>query len=95
MLTEITDITVSDSGKRFKGKMHGVSAKMTLKNDLGEIILEQSFSEKHKDIYVIPATMDKICVKMGIAKKRIETELALKTEAEQEIPTMISNLEVV
>lgn len=94
MLTEITDISASESGKQFKGKMHNVSAKLILKD--GEvIILEQTFSEKHKNIHNIKDTMEKIRVKMDAVIKKLAAELALKTEAEKEIPTMISNLEVV
>ena len=92
MITEITDISVSCSGKRFRGKMYNVSAKLIFKDDLGEVILEQSFSEKHKDIYNIKDTMDKIRVQMDIVIKKLATELALKTEAEKEVPAMLTNL---
>ena len=85
------DITASESGKQFKGKMHNISAKLILKD--GEtIILEQSFSEKHKDIHNIKDTMKKIRVQMKAVIKNLAAELALKTEAEKEIPVMLANL---
>ena len=95
MITEITDISVSDSGKRFKGKMYNVSAKLILKDDLESVILEQSFSEKHKHVHSIKATMEKIRVKMDIVIKKLAAELVLKTEAEKEIPTMLTSLKEV
>ena len=64
------DISVSDSGEKFKGKMHNISAKLILKD--GEtIIFEQTFSEKHKDIYTIKDTMEKIRVQIKAVIKKL------------------------
>lgn len=88
---EITDFTVKDSGKQFDGKMHSVSAKLILKE--GETVIhEQTFSEKHKDIYTIAETMDKIAIKMAAMKKKIEIERALKIEAEAEKTKMLDKI---
>lgn len=92
MLTiEITETTVKDAGEKFQGKMHTVSAKLTLK-DAGTIVFEQTFSESHKAIHSMPETMKKIRIQMNDAKKKIETELALKVEAEKEVPAMLINM---
>lgn len=92
MLTiEITETMVKDAGEKFQGKMHTVSAKLILK-DVGTVVFEQTFSENHKGIHSMPETMEKIRVQMNETKKRIETELALKVEAEKEIPAMLINM---
>lgn len=92
MIIEITDVTVSDSGKRFRDKMYNVSVKLILKDDLENVILEQSFSEKHKNIHNIKDTMEKICTQMDIVIKKLAAELVLKVEAEKEVPAMLTNL---
>lgn len=90
---EITNVDVSDSGEQFKGAMHNVSATLVLKE--GETtVLEQSFSEKHKSNYEITDTMEKIRLKMDAAKKRYEAEQIIKADAEKEVATMTSKLEV-
>ena len=94
LTVKITDILVKSSGERFQGKMHTVSAKLILK-DIDVIIFEKTFSENHKDIYAIADTMEKIRVKMDEAKKRLEAELALKIEAEKEVPAMLTKIQEV
>lgn len=88
---EITDIVVKESGKQFKGVMHSVQAKLTLKEGT-DIVHEETFQENHKHIYNIVDTMEKIGIKMAEVKKKIESERALKTEAEKEIPNMLAKL---
>ena len=95
MLTqEITNIIVKESGEQFKGLMHSVQAKLTLKEDM-DIVHEETFQENHKHIYNIADTMEKIRIKMSAVKKKIEVERTLKTEAEREIPSMIEKLSIV
>lgn len=91
LTTEITDFEVKDSGEQFDGKMHSISVKLTLKE--GEFVVhEQVFSEKHKHIYSIPKTMEKIAIQMAVAKKKIEVEKALKIEAEAEKTKMLDKI---
>jgi len=90
---EITNVMASDSGEQYKGKMHNVSATLILKD--GETtVFEQSFSSKHKDVNDIKDTMEKIRIQMDAAKKKYEGEVLLKTDAEKEVVTMTSKLEV-
>lgn len=92
MLTqEITDIIVKESGEQFKGLMHSVQAKLTLKEGI-IIVHEETFKENHKHIYSIADTMGKIGVRMEEVKKKIESERALKIEAEKEIPNMLAEM---
>lgn len=91
LTVEITDVTVKNGGDTFQGKMHNVSAKLTLKE--GEVIIyEKVFSEKHKDIYSIKDTMNKISIKMKEAKGKIEAEIVIKVEADKELPTMLNDV---
>lgn len=91
LTSEIFDIIVKNSGDKFQDKMHSVSVKLVLK-DGAVVIHEQSFVEKHKDIYNIADTMEKIRINMSATKKRIESELALKTVAEAEVPGMLTKI---
>lgn len=88
---EITDFEVKEGGKQFDGKMHSVSAKLILKD--GEVVIhEQVFTEKHKHIYTIADTMEKIAIQMAVVKKKIEIEIALKIEAEAEETKMLNKI---
>lgn len=91
LIPEIIDIKIKDSGEQFKNKMYDASAKLILKE--GEVIVyEQVFSEKHRDIYSITDTMEKIRIKMSKAKAIIESECALKIEAEKEVQGMLGKI---
>jgi len=91
LTVEITDVKVKSAGENFKGQMHTLSAKMTLKD--GEtIVLERAFTERHKSIYSIAETMKKMRLKMDAVKKTFETEELLKKDAEKEVPAMITKL---
>ncbi|MCK5615095.1 hypothetical protein KAR91_75225 [Candidatus Pacearchaeota archaeon] len=88
---EIIDFVVKDNGEQFAGLMHSISAKLILKE--GETVVhEQVFTEKHKHIYIISETMEKMAVKMAAVKKRIETEGNLKIEAEAEKTKMLDKI---
>lgn len=91
LVAEITDIVVRESGEQFKGLMHSVQAKLTLKEGTN-IVHEETFQENHKHIYAIVDTMEKIRVKMTATKTKIEAERVLKIEAEKEIPNMLAKL---
>ena len=91
LIAEITDIIIRESGEKFKGQMHNISAKLILKEG-ATVIHEQTFSEKHKNIYNIADTMEKIRIAMSATKKKIEVESTIKTEAELEIPGMLTKI---
>lgn len=89
----IEEVTVTDSGEKYAGKMHSISAKLVLKDE-DVTVFEQMFTENHKDTFAIKDTMEKIRVEMNRATKRFEAELSLKQLAVAEVPSMISKIEV-
>lgn len=91
LTVDITDFEVRESGEMFKGLMHSVSAKLILKE--GEVIVhEQVFTEKHKSIYTVADTMDKIAIQMAKTEKRIGKEIALKAKTEAEKTKMLDKI---
>ena len=89
----ITDVLVKDSGEKFRGQMHSISAKLALLE--GAVVMhEQTFSEHHKSGYSLSATMENMRAKMADVKKRIEIEIALKIEAEKEVAGMLTKIEM-
>jgi len=90
----IEEVDVKNAGENFKGMKHIISAKLILKEGL-DIVLERSFSEGHKSIHDIKATMEKIRLKMAEVKKIYEAEKTLKVEAEKEVSGMKNKLTAV
>lgn len=102
LTVEIGNVQVKDAGSEYKGEMHNVSATLTLKDGEITVFGPQTFSELHKRTVKVgdelapqevSATMDRIRVKMTAVKAIVETELALKAIAEEEVATMTSRLQ--